>query len=1054
MNPQETLQVAARDEKWVPSPERVKISSTNIRLETTMSLKSLCSNSGTPSRRFKNKKCTVNAEVFRTILNICLRVEGEDFADVPDGDTALTFLIDLGYKGPLNWHTNMFVDHMHQPWRTLAAIINKCFSGEIASNDKLKKSKIDILWGMFNRENVDYPELIWEDFAYQIDHRKEKRPRRENMPYPRFTKIIINHFLKQHKSLTNFNHKHYHTIKDDRIASRLKFVRIESYQMFIKYSTNQIPPKKSRGKGSKGKKTAEESQETINVYEESGPEPKPAKKKTASRRVVKKKVTMSADDNIISDDPDAALELAKSISQTEVEEAEAARKVHATHARIVTESVPEFAKKKSGGRSDPSLTLAEQEAANIMQALKETVSATSSEGTGAKPRVLDNDKDITKEKVILNWGDKQDSEHFDDDNDDVKKDNKDDDADDEAIIHVSDTQDVDDEDDETESDEDEIYKYKIHVRKDEDVEMKDAEVEEYDKGEEKVTDASKEEAKKTSEAKDDAKKTKLPPSSSSLSVSSGFGDQYLKISSDSSLVSTVKDSADTDKVPVSVILETTNLLPILEIVTETPVSTTVPSPQVTPIISTVPQTPTPIPTPPIITDALTVTTAVPESNALTAVELRVAKLEKDVFELKTIDHSSEALAVLQSQVLTVVDSYLDTKVGDIKKEQAEKQKKPQFTIKSTNKVALKEYDLKSALYQSMHANKSFNRNPANHQLYHALIEALIEDENAMDKGVADTVKDHKRKHDDHEDDDDEDPPAGPNQGKKTKRRRTKDYESSKKPSTTKETPNGKAPTKGSKTSKSPSAKEPVEEPIAEVVMDDAGDDVARDDYQPQDTSEPKTRKTLNPDWFMQPLRPPTHDPEWNKRRVVLDQPAQPWFNQMVFASNYPLTFNDLMATPIDFSKYVLNGLKIDNLTQDIMLGPAFNLLKGTCSSSIELEYNFQECFNALTEKLDWNNPEGERYPFDLSKPLPLQGPSGHRTVAADYFFNNDLEYLKTFDPEVTYTTSITKTKAARYEIKGIEDMVLTLWSTIKHAYDRDAKKGIKHWGERRKLWYL
>ncbi|GKB10962.1 hypothetical protein Tco_0844885 [Tanacetum coccineum] len=60
---------------------------------------------------------------------------------------------------------------------------------------------------------------------------------------------------------------------------------------------------------------------------------------------------------------------------------------------------------------------------------------------------------------------------------------------------------------------------------------------------------------------------------------------------------------------------------------------------------------------------------------------------------------------------------------------------------------------------------------------------------------------------------------------------------------------------------------------------------------------------------------------------------------------------------------------------------------------------------------------------------------GHRTNA-DYFFNNDLEYLKTSDPEVTYTTSITKTKAAKYEIKGIEDTVPTLWSTIKHVYDK------------------
>nr|GEW06741.1 hypothetical protein [Tanacetum cinerariifolium] len=122
---------------------------------------------------------------------------------------------------------------------------------------------------------------------------------------------------------------------------------------------------------------------------------------------------------------------------------------------------------------------------------------------------------------------------------------------------------------------------------------------------------------------------------------------------------------------------------------------------------------------------------------------------------------------------------------------------------------------------------------------------------------------------------------------------------------------------------------------------------------------------------------------------------------MVSATKDPLTFNDLMATPIDFYKYVLNQLKIDNLTQDILLGPAYDLLKG------------------------------DRYPFDLSKHLPLQGQPDHLTVVDDYFFNNDLEYLKYFDSERTYTTSITKTKAARYKIKGIEDMVPTLWSPTK-----------------------
>ncbi|GKB13707.1 hypothetical protein Tco_0847630, partial [Tanacetum coccineum] len=186
-NPQETQQVAARDEKWVPFTKRVKISSTNF-------LYSIKKVQGTDSYEFllANKKCVVNADVFRTILDICPRVEGVNFTDVPDDDTTLSFLIKLGYKGLLYKHTNMFVDHMHQPWRTLS--------------------------GMFYKENVDYPKFIWEDLAFHVDHRKENISRRENMPFPRFTKIIINLFLKQQKSIFNLKYQHYHTIKDDGIV--------------------------------------------------------------------------------------------------------------------------------------------------------------------------------------------------------------------------------------------------------------------------------------------------------------------------------------------------------------------------------------------------------------------------------------------------------------------------------------------------------------------------------------------------------------------------------------------------------------------------------------------------------------------------------------------------------------------------------------------------------------------------------------------------------------------------------------------------------------------
>ncbi|GKE88274.1 hypothetical protein Tco_1565749, partial [Tanacetum coccineum] len=37
--------------------------------------------------------------------------------------------------------------------------------------DKLRLSRAQILWGMYYKKNVDYVELLWEDFTYQIDNR-------------------------------------------------------------------------------------------------------------------------------------------------------------------------------------------------------------------------------------------------------------------------------------------------------------------------------------------------------------------------------------------------------------------------------------------------------------------------------------------------------------------------------------------------------------------------------------------------------------------------------------------------------------------------------------------------------------------------------------------------------------------------------------------------------------------------------------------------------------------------------------------------------------------
>nr|GEW48074.1 hypothetical protein [Tanacetum cinerariifolium] len=127
------------------------------------------------------------------------------------------------------------------------------------------------------------------------------------------------------------------------------------------------------------------------------------------------------------------------------------------------------------------------------------------------------------------------------------------------------------------------------------------------------------------------------------------------------------------------------------------------------------------------------------------------------------------------------------------------------------------------------------------------------------------------------------------------------------------------------------------------------------------------------------------------------------------------------------------NLKIENLTQEYLVRPAFNLLKGTCKSQVELEYHFEECYKDVIDRLDWTNPIGNEYPFDLSKPLSLIEDQGRQVVLANYFINNDLEYLKGRSLRKKYTTSTTKTKVAKYNtIEGIEDMVPSLWSPSKH----------------------
>ncbi|GJT52296.1 hypothetical protein Tco_0978453 [Tanacetum coccineum] len=137
-----------------------------------------------------------------------------------------------------------------------------------------------------------------------------------------------------------------------------------------------------------------------------------------------------------------------------------------------------------------------------------------------------------------------------------------------------------------------------------------------------------------------------------------------------------------------------------------------------------------------------------------------------------------------------------------------------------------------------------------------------------------------------------------------------------------------------------------------------------------------------------------------------------------------------MGSTMDFKKFVKNRLKKDKITKADLRGPTFKLLKGTYRSNIVLEYNQEQCYLALSDQLDWTNPEGDKCLIDISKPLPLRGPPGHLTIIVDFFFNNDLEYLKTGNKERKYIVSLTKTKAARSRIAAKSPHEVFSWMQI------------------------
>nr|GFB06266.1 hypothetical protein [Tanacetum cinerariifolium] len=145
-----------------------------------------------------------------------------NFAELPFEEEILDFIRFLGHSATIRTLPDVNINKLYKPWRSFAAIINKCLTGKSSGNDSFRLSQAQILWGLYHKRNIDYAFLIWEDFVYQVEHNNHKKS--NEMYYPRFTKVIIHHFMSKDPSIPKRNKVNWHYVRDDFLFSTIKVV--------------------------------------------------------------------------------------------------------------------------------------------------------------------------------------------------------------------------------------------------------------------------------------------------------------------------------------------------------------------------------------------------------------------------------------------------------------------------------------------------------------------------------------------------------------------------------------------------------------------------------------------------------------------------------------------------------------------------------------------------------------------------------------------------------------------------------------------------------------
>nr|GEX47767.1 copia protein [Tanacetum cinerariifolium] len=182
----------------------------------------------------------LNEEVFRDALGITPHDPTHPFMAPIASNALIDFVMELGYPRELNDVLYMYTNDLYQPWRAFLSLISQCLTGKTFMFESPRHPVLQIMWGVITQTNLDFVELLWEEFIQAIqsfisDRKKQsvkdkkKEPKTLLTPYSRFTKLIIYHLRSKH----NFHPRTGSPLHEYSVLGNLKSVAKEvKYEVF------------------------------------------------------------------------------------------------------------------------------------------------------------------------------------------------------------------------------------------------------------------------------------------------------------------------------------------------------------------------------------------------------------------------------------------------------------------------------------------------------------------------------------------------------------------------------------------------------------------------------------------------------------------------------------------------------------------------------------------------------------------------------------------------------------------------------------------------------